>query len=757
VPAPSSLIQRLQVPYDAEFGRTDFYTFSDQSYRRSPQCSSDYSSWNVTHGLATSTDIDSALTLTVTKTAELGCCLNCYMKYYSVEVMYFPASNANYSCLSTATSTLATGNATAPGTSPATTTPAASLDARDGEPISTLVGSDGFTYTSPSVYVVFSTIEAVNLCGFVGKQFTDVTMAFDPGELYLTNGRSGGTTRYEASYLPCPPQSILDWDFYNAMGESTWQPYIAQPARLTELDPSFASCSALWLQGEDPPVALTRVEGGLPPNTKTTAPQPPKVTADPETSKPTSAVPADKPDSPTPTPTPQQTTRDPAPVKPTRSNEPPAGTSADQPVSQTVLPPDSDPATERPQHGQPPETPTKPEQPAPEEPQSTPQPLQSNTPQQPEQQPGPEKPSQGSPSDRPSTQPETDPQQADPSPDIPAQQQETVTRPPQVLTPVHASASTPAFVVGSHTVDADKPLVTFSDGRVFSLSLPPSSQKAPAAAQATAGQTQVGGEGGDQPAQQGQSSGQPDAPKLPVPEDAGDTPANADSADPSNPSTDNISPTKEAPHAGSNPSEPTPALIFVSSVSLPGPSISVLPSSAGIIVASGSSSKTVHRGDPITLPAAAGGKPVVGLLSVSEGKDTTKVFVEGFSTTVPYQLAQATRTGGEDGRGGRSGRIGGDGEDGQDGDAGWYVLSGMGGKPTGSKSVADAGATSNGGIEDAATATIGPGGADGAGNQSSSRPDSIQGLTVPTAGATSYRASVLMIGVAGILSSVVFW
>ena len=82
-------------------------------------------------------------------------------------------------------------------------------------------------------------------------------MAFGPGELSLTNECGGETTAFDPGYLPCPPPSIRAWDFYKLMTGDPWKPMIAPPQKLRELDPSFAHYRAFWLQGHDPPTALT--------------------------------------------------------------------------------------------------------------------------------------------------------------------------------------------------------------------------------------------------------------------------------------------------------------------------------------------------------------------------------------------------------------------------------------------------------------------------------------------------------------------
>jgi hypothetical protein len=75
------------------------------------------------------------------------CCLNCTISGGAIQVMVWPT----------------------PAPSP---------------PVSTLVdAAANFTFTSPSVYVVFESVGATNLCGEVGTAVINKTLAFDPEEL----------------------------------------------------------------------------------------------------------------------------------------------------------------------------------------------------------------------------------------------------------------------------------------------------------------------------------------------------------------------------------------------------------------------------------------------------------------------------------------------------------------------------------------------------------------------------------------------
>lgn len=51
-----------------------------------------------------------------------------------------------------------------------------------------VVGEDGFTYFSPSIYVAFHDVTAADQCGMVGQKHTSITLAFNPGELSSVEG-----------------------------------------------------------------------------------------------------------------------------------------------------------------------------------------------------------------------------------------------------------------------------------------------------------------------------------------------------------------------------------------------------------------------------------------------------------------------------------------------------------------------------------------------------------------------------------------
>lgn len=118
---------------------------------------------------------------------------------------------------------------------------------------------------SPSVYVVFPTIQARNGCTQVGALFTSITTSFAPGELSTVRSYSLGVdgSHYpEISFfdfrdIPCPPPGVL-WN----RTEGTYKPLLAPPDFLFDLDPAFRTCIPASGQGVDPPIKLQIAQSG---------------------------------------------------------------------------------------------------------------------------------------------------------------------------------------------------------------------------------------------------------------------------------------------------------------------------------------------------------------------------------------------------------------------------------------------------------------------------------------------------------------
>ena len=114
-------------------------------------------------------------------TEHPSCCGQCTVYFSRVQVNYWPVPGANTACLNSGigSNNLASSLATVPPSN---------------NSVSTTVGPDGFTYTSPSVYLAYHDISASNICGQVGPKHTSVTVAVDPGQLstLFANGTEYG-------------------------------------------------------------------------------------------------------------------------------------------------------------------------------------------------------------------------------------------------------------------------------------------------------------------------------------------------------------------------------------------------------------------------------------------------------------------------------------------------------------------------------------------------------------------------------------
>jgi len=128
-----------------------------------------------------------------------SCCGQCTVYFSRVDLRYWPVPGANNACLNSGigSNNIASSLATVPPSN---------------NSISTTVGPDGFTYTSPSVYLAYHDINASNRCGQVGPKHTSVTAAVDPGQLstLFDEGRGGPIATFDLKHLPCPPQSLID-------------------------------------------------------------------------------------------------------------------------------------------------------------------------------------------------------------------------------------------------------------------------------------------------------------------------------------------------------------------------------------------------------------------------------------------------------------------------------------------------------------------------------------------------------------------
>ena len=130
-PASSSTLAFLgPLPYITgvdEF--SSFLSYSDASYRRSPQCTADFKSFSKDHPIVTTTDqllyVDwsspsggsyhpyTTETIPISPSAgppKLGCCASCNVWFGSVDFRYFLAEGANTSCIQSTTSQFMTSS-----------------------------------------------------------------------------------------------------------------------------------------------------------------------------------------------------------------------------------------------------------------------------------------------------------------------------------------------------------------------------------------------------------------------------------------------------------------------------------------------------------------------------------------------------------------------------------------------------------------------------------------------------------------------
>ena len=148
--------------------------------------------------------------------------------------------------------------------------------------------SDGFTFTSPSVYVAFYSLSATDMCGLRGNKVNSTMLAFAPGELSTVQGHlwSGGVQKqktkvYDFADLPCPPFDAMYDDWYKPAPGEPYRPLIALPEKVRDLDPWWSACTeAYYFTGLDPPRTLQRAAAMVTP-VSPAANQDPTITPDP--------------------------------------------------------------------------------------------------------------------------------------------------------------------------------------------------------------------------------------------------------------------------------------------------------------------------------------------------------------------------------------------------------------------------------------------------------------------------------------------
>lgn len=123
---------------------------------------------------------------------------------------------------------------------------------------------DGFTFTSPSIYVAFHSLSASDSCGYVGKTYVSTMLTFAPGELSTVQGplyslgvEDFSTNVFNFADLPCPPYSVMYDDWYKPAPGDPYRPLIALPSKVRSIDPWWNTCTdAFYFTGYDPPRSL---------------------------------------------------------------------------------------------------------------------------------------------------------------------------------------------------------------------------------------------------------------------------------------------------------------------------------------------------------------------------------------------------------------------------------------------------------------------------------------------------------------------
>ncbi|OAG02752.1 uncharacterized protein CC84DRAFT_1166565 [Paraphaeosphaeria sporulosa] len=363
-------------------------------------------------------------------TVDAPCCGQCTFADPTIQLYFWPTATAD----PTPSVTGLPENATAMVT---------------GLPIveGTYVDDSGFTFTSPSIYLGFTSLTAHNWCGPVGSEIYNTTIAFDPTEISTMfpqvtratctitgtsrDGTEYTTTDYDVT-TRTPSQltvadvaqdcSTIDGYYWfannpsNAVGDAAGDPchpVIALPTKVQELQPAWSDCLPIYGGFYDPPKTLKRGTALVP----TTAS---------ETSDPTSEP-------------------DPSQADPTSSVDP-ESTQAGPSPSETPDPTQAEPTSQQPDPTQ--ADPTSPQDPTPSASQ-TPAPSQPQDPSVGEPTPAPGPTQSQAPSD---PQPSAQPQPSQSPPSDPAQGSSTTI----VITPPAANPSSPPI----HSASA--PVITLN-------------------------------------------------------------------------------------------------------------------------------------------------------------------------------------------------------------------------------------------------------------------------------------------------------
>ncbi|KAK0510969.1 hypothetical protein JMJ35_006521 [Cladonia borealis] len=125
----------------------------------------------------------------------------------------------------------------------------------------TSIISNGFTFISPSAYVVFRDVAASNNCGLIGSSIACTMLAFAPSDL-LSMEKGPYMARSTINYAKIPSICPVSSANYSADSYSTCFPTLIMPYSVYALNPAWANCNGDAVEGlildgiMDPPGVL---------------------------------------------------------------------------------------------------------------------------------------------------------------------------------------------------------------------------------------------------------------------------------------------------------------------------------------------------------------------------------------------------------------------------------------------------------------------------------------------------------------------
>ncbi|CAF9940452.1 MAG: hypothetical protein HETSPECPRED_002418 [Heterodermia speciosa] len=141
-----------------------------------------------------------------------------------------------------------------------------------GERHRNVVALDGLTFTSPSIYINFRGLQAYDGCGTYGSSIGETVIAFHPDEIstIVGGGNIGSNLDIKPmnfADLPCPPQDVMESNWYKPAPGEPYIPRLAFPTKLSSLNPLWTTCVGDYFIGYDPPRTLVPVSVLDPPTT----------------------------------------------------------------------------------------------------------------------------------------------------------------------------------------------------------------------------------------------------------------------------------------------------------------------------------------------------------------------------------------------------------------------------------------------------------------------------------------------------------